>query len=178
LPALLLVLPGGMQNQHMRSLLLLRHAQTENVRAAATDQARRLTPDGERQAGELGQHLRSGPTPLDLVLCSSAVRAQQTVQALRVGAPVVVSDRLYDAGGDEILVLIRELPDDVTHVLVVGHAPGLPALVHELADPATSDPAARATIEWRFPAGTMATLAVTGAWATLDAAALVSVHLP
>jgi phosphohistidine phosphatase len=162
----------------MRSLMLLRHAQTEDVRAAATDHARRLTPDGERQAAGLGAHLRGTGTRLDLVVCSSATRAQQTAQALRVSAPVVVSDRLYNAGGDEILALVRALADAVRHVLVVGHAPGVPAVVHELADPQSSDPAAVATVEARFPAGALATLRVTGSWADLDAAALVSVRLP
>jgi phosphohistidine phosphatase len=167
-----------MENQDMRTLMLLRHAQTEDVRAGVTDHARRLTSDGERQAAALGHHLRSGRTRLDLVVCSSATRAQQTVTALRVGAPVVVTDRLYNAGGDEILAVIRELADDLAHVLVVAHAPGLPSVVHELADPATSDPEATATIERRFPAGTLATMSVTGPWSTLDAAALESVRLP
>jgi phosphohistidine phosphatase len=168
----------------MRALLLLRHAETEDVRAAGTDRARRLTPDGARQAAALGDHLRGdhlrdGLTRLDLVVCSSAVRAQQTAQALRTGAPVVVSDRLYNAGGDEILAILRELAEAVTHVLVVGHAPGLPAVVHQLTDPATSDPAAMAAVEWRFPAGTLATLSVpAGPWSALESAALLSVRLP
>jgi phosphohistidine phosphatase len=173
----------------MRALLLLRHAETEDVRAAGTDRARRLTPDGERQAAALGDHLRGdhlpgdhlpgGPSPLDLVVCSAAVRAQQTARALRLDAPVVVSDRLYNAGGDEILALLRELADGVTRVLVVGHAPGLPAIVHELTDPATSDPAAMAAVEWRFPAGALATMSVPAEpWSALASAALVSVRLP
>jgi phosphohistidine phosphatase len=91
---------------------------------------------------------------------------------------VVVCDRLYNAGGDEILALVRELDDDVAHVLVVGHAPGLPSVVYELADPETSDPEALATIERRFPAGTLATMAVTGQWSDLERAALMSVRLP
>jgi len=162
----------------MRSLLLLRHAQTESSRPGSGDHARRLTPDGERQAAALGDHLRSRQPPLDVVLCSSATRAQQTVEAMRTAAPLVVSDRLYNAGADEILAVIRDLADDVWHVLVVGHAPGLPSVVHELADPATSNPQALATIEWRFPAGTLATMALTQAWPDVERAALVSVLLP
>jgi phosphohistidine phosphatase len=167
-----------MENRGMRSLLLLRHAQAEDVRAGAGDQARRLTSDGERQAAAVGRHLRSGRVRLDVVICSCAVRARQTALALRVAAPVVVSDRLYNAGGDEILAVIRELADDVEHALVVGHAPGLPSVVHELADPATSNADATATIERRFPAGALATMSVTGTWSDLEVAALISVRLP
>jgi phosphohistidine phosphatase len=162
----------------MRSLLLLRHAETEDTRPGSPDHARRLTPDGEQQAAALGDHVRRHHLDIDLVVCSSATRAQQTARAIGAAAPVVVSDRLYNAGGDEILALVRELDDEVAHVLVVGHAPGLPSVVHELADPETSDPEALATIERRFPAGTLATMAVTGEWSDLVQAALVSVRLP
>jgi phosphohistidine phosphatase len=162
----------------MRSLLLLRHARTEDVRPGAPDHARRLTPDGEQQAADLGEYLRREHVPIDLVVCSSATRARQTAEALPTTAPLVLSDRLYGAGGDEILALIRELDDDVAHVLLVGHAPGLPAVVHELADPETSDPRALTTLERCFPAGALAMMGVPGTWARLEHAALVSVRLP
>jgi phosphohistidine phosphatase len=162
----------------VRSLMLLRHAQTEDSRPGSADHARRLTREGEHQAAALGDDLRREHVEIALVLCSSATRAQQTVQALRMTAPVVVSDRLYNAGGDEILALVREVGDDVATILVAGHAPGLPSVVHELADPETSDPEALATLERRFPAGAMATMAVTQKWSDLERAALVSVRLP
>jgi phosphohistidine phosphatase len=162
----------------MRSLLLLRHATTEGVRPGHPDRARRLTPEGRLQAAAVGEHLRSLGTPLDVVLCSPAVRVQQTVEALQVAAPVVVTDGLYDAGGDEIIDLLRTLDDAVQHALVVAHAPGLPTIVHELSDPDDSDAQAVAAVEWRFPAATLATLRVTGRWADLRRATLVSVRLP
>ena len=162
----------------MRSLLLLRHATTEGTRPGHPDRARRLTPEGQRQAVAIGDDLRSNGTPLDVVLCSPATRVQQTVAALRLTAPVVVTDRLYDAGSDDIIDMIRGLDDAVEHALIVAHAPGLPAIVHELADPSASDTQAMATIEWRFPAGTLATLNLTGPWADLQRAALVAVRIP
>ena len=162
----------------MRSLLLLRHATTEGIRPGHPDRARRLTVDGQRQAAAVGDHLRSSGTRPDIVLCSPATRAQQTAAALHLAAPVVVADRLYDAGADDIIDLLRTLEDHVAHALVVAHAPGLPATVHELADPDGSDSQAMAAVEWRFPAGTLATMNVTGPWADLRRAALVSVRLP
>jgi phosphohistidine phosphatase len=161
----------------MSTLLLLRHATTEGIRPGYPDRARRLTPEGERQAVAVGDHLRNRGTRLDVILCSPATRAQQTVAALQLTAPLVVTDRLYDAGGDEIIDMLRTLDDAVEHALIVGHAPGLPATVHELADPDSSDTQAMATIEWRFPAGTLATMNVIGPWADLQRAALVSIRL-
>jgi phosphohistidine phosphatase len=162
----------------MRSLLLLRHATTESVRPGHGDLARRLTPEGEREAEGLRRHLSDAGIRFDLVLCSPATRAQQTLQGLAATAPVVLSDRLYEAGGDEIIDVVRELPDDVRHLLVVGHAPGLPAVVHELADPEVSDPQALASVRWRFPPATLAALEFDGAWLDLERAALVSARLP
>ncbi len=168
--------------------MVLRHAQTESTRPGSTDHARRLSSDGERQAAELGAHLQAAGTQVDVALCSSATRAQQTLEALGLDATNEVVDELYNAGGEEVLALLRELDDATRTVLVVGHAPGLPSVVHELADPATSDAQALAAIEWRFPACTLATLGVPGSWSTLgspdgsgvEAAspALVSVRLP
>src|SRR5689334_511217 len=119
----------------MRTLMLLRHAKAEDSLPGHTDNARRLTPEGEQQAAELGDHLRREHVQPDVVLSSSAVRARQTAEALGLTAPVEVTDRLYDAGGDEILALIRDLDDDIENVLVVGHSPALPAVAQELADP-------------------------------------------
>ena len=162
----------------MRTLMLLRHGKTEDSRPGHRDDARRLTPAGEQQATELGDHLRREHVQVDVVLCSSATRARQTVEALGLTAPVDVADRLYKAGGDEILALIRDLDDDVEHVLVVGHSPALPAVAQELADPDASDPEALGTLERRFPAGALATLSVNGTWSELDRASLVSIRLP
>jgi phosphohistidine phosphatase len=162
----------------MRTLMLLRHARPEDSRPGYPDDARRLTPAGEQQAAELGDYLRREHVQPDLVLCSSATRARQTVEALALTAPVEVTDRLYEAGGDEILALLRDLDDHIENLLVVGHSPALPAVAQELTDPDTSDPEAVATLERQFPAGALATLSVDGAWSELDQASLLSIRLP
>lgn len=158
--------------------MVLRHAQSEWTRPGFRDHDRRLTPDGRTQARDLGARLRSDQVAVDLVLCSSATRARQTLDALDLVCPVVVTDRLYNAGAEEIGELVRQVTDEVSTLLVVGHAPGLPTLAYELADPGTSDPDALDTLETRYPAGTLATLRVAGAWADLRAASLVALRLP
>ena len=162
----------------MRSLLLLRHARTEDSRPGHSDHSRRLTAQGEREAVLLGEYLRGSGPPVDLVVCSPATRARQTATALGLSAPTVIADRLYNAGGDDIVAVLRGLAADLTSVLVVGHAPGLPAVVHDLTDRDGSDPAALAVVDSRFPAGTLAVLSTREEWADLRSAALVSVRLP
>ena len=165
-----------------RTLLVLRHAKTEDTRPGSKDSERRLTPDGERDAQQVGDYLREQEVSVDTVLCSSAARARQTLELLKLDRlerdRVEIADLFYNAGGDTLLNAIRDLPDDCHVVLLVGHAPGAPALVHELTDPATSNPTAVEEIESRFPAAALAWLEFAGDWSQVETGSLVSVRMP
>lgn len=68
----------------------------------------------------------------DLVLVSSARRTVQTVEALEPWdeTPLIEElDGLYLAGAEQMLKVLRGIPETVRSVLLVGHNPGL----HELA---------------------------------------------
>jgi phosphohistidine phosphatase len=166
-----------------RTLLVLRHAKTEDVRPGSKDSERRLTPDGERHALELGDYLRAQGITVDAVLCSSAARARQTLELLKLDDQLLqdrveIADRFYDAGADTLINAVRELPDDCYAALLVGHAPGAPSVVYELADPTASRPEALGAIEGRFPASALARLEFDGDWSGVEAASLVSVRMP
>jgi phosphohistidine phosphatase len=166
-----------------RTLLVLRHAQTEDTRPGSRDSERRLTPDGERNAQQVGDYLREQGIMIDTVLCSSAVRARQTFEFLKLGDQldpdrVEIADRFYNAGGDTLVNAVRELPQDCHVALLVGHAPGAPSMVHELTDPAASRSEAVSAIESRFPAAALAQLEFEGDWSTIETGSLVSVRMP
>jgi phosphohistidine phosphatase len=166
-----------------RTLLVLRHAQTEDTRPGSKDSQRRLTPDGERHALEVGEYLRAQGVTIDTVLCSSAARARQTLELLKLGDQlssdrIDIADRFYNAGTDTLVNAVRELPDDCRAALLVGHAPGAPGVVYEMTDPTSSTPEAVAAIEGRFPAAALAQLEFDGAWSEMDSASLVSVRMP
>jgi phosphohistidine phosphatase len=166
-----------------RTLLVLRHAKTQDTRPGSKDSERRLTPDGERAAVEVGDYLRIQDITVDTVLCSSAVRARQTLDLLKLGDRldpdrVEIADRFYNAGTDTLINAVRELPDDCRFALIVGHAPGAPGLVYELADPTSSTPEAVSAIEGRFPAAALAQLEFYGDWAGVETGSLVSVRMP
>jgi phosphohistidine phosphatase len=166
-----------------RTLLVLRHAQTEDTRPGSRDSERRLTPDGERDAQQVGDYLREQGIVIDTVLCSSAVRARQTFEFLKLGDQldpdrVEIADLFYNAGGDTLINAVRELPEDCHVALLVGHAPGAPSMVHELTDPATSRPEAVSAIESRFPPASLAQLEFEGDWPEMAAASLISVWMP
>jgi phosphohistidine phosphatase len=166
-----------------RTLLVMRHAQTEDVRPGSKDSERRLTPDGENAALEAGAYLRNQGIVVDTVLCSSAVRAQQTLELLELGDQldpdrVEIADLFYNAGTDTLINAVRELPDDCHVALLVGHAPGAPGVVYELVDPTTSAPEAVNAVEGRFPASALARLEFEGDWSAVETGSLVSVWLP
>jgi phosphohistidine phosphatase len=166
-----------------RYLLVLRHAQTEDARPGRPDRERRLTPDGERHATESGEHLRTLGVAVDTVLCSSAARARQTLELLKLddqqaSGQVDVADRFYNAGTDTLIQALRELPDDRHVALLIGHAPGAPGVVYELTDRSTSAPEAVAAIEGRFPAAALAQLEFDGDWSRLDSCSLTRVWMP
>ncbi len=166
-----------------RCLLVLRHAQTEHSRPGRRDPERRLTPNGERQAREVGDYLREQGIAVDSVLCSSAIRARQTLELLKLAdqlaaTRVEISDRFYNAGSDTLIEAVRKLPDDCQVALLIGHAPGAPGLVYEMTDPNTSTSEAVAAIEGRFPAAALARLEFDGNWSDADACSLISVWMP
>src|SRR4029450_13033166 len=166
-----------------RTLLLLRHAKTEDVRPGSKDGERRLTSDGERHALELGDYSRAHGITVDAVLCSSAARARQTLELLKLDDQLLqdrveITDSFYNAGADTLINAVRELPDDSHVALLVGQAPGAPGVVYELADPTNSKPEALGAIEGRFPAAALARLEFDGDWAGVEAASLLSVRMP
>ncbi len=162
-----------------RTLVLMRHAQTEDTRPGGRDLERQLTEHGEQQAIEAGAFFVKQGIEVDTVLCSSAARTLRTLDllALPSAVPVEVSDRYYSAGTDTLLEAIVALPEDRRAALIVGHAPAVPGLVYELSDQATSDPAAFAAIESRFPPATIARLTFEGDWSAVGASRLVTVQI-
>lgn len=126
-----------------RRLLLLRHAHAEPhpVAGAARngDRGRPLALDGRGQLAGLAGALSAAGLVPDVVLCSSALRTQQTWQLLRAGLPgaqaaaLVSSDALYDGGVETLVDLVRGAPADAGTVLVVGHNPTISQAASALA---------------------------------------------
>jgi len=167
----------------VRTLLLLRHAKSSWADAAVPDHDRPLAPRGDQAARRVRDHLRDSGVRPELVLCSSAVRTRQTLEALRPALDetthVVLEDSLYGADADELLDRLRAVDGQITSVLLIGHNPGIQDLAIDLAG--DGDHAALAQLDRKFPTAALATLELgrTG-WADLrpDVAFLRSLVLP
>jgi phosphohistidine phosphatase len=120
-------------------LYLVRHAEAE---PGDPDELRRLTPEGIRQARELGASLRSEGLKPDAILTSPLLRARETGDELGMAlgtnpetderlAPGATADGLRAAvsGRGEVVVAIGHQPDfgQIAAALSGGPEPRFPA---------------------------------------------------
>ncbi|WP_345710329.1 SixA phosphatase family protein [Kineococcus glutinatus] len=120
----------------MPTLVVVRHAQAQNP-PGVPDVARPLSERGRRDAAAAGAWLRDNVDAPGLLVTSPARRAQETTAGL-VGEwdevpPVVDEERIYEASLGDLLHVVRGL-DEPRPVVLVGHNPGLSALVEDLTD--------------------------------------------
>jgi phosphohistidine phosphatase len=117
----------------MHQLILLRHAKAVRGTAELPDHDRALTPEGRRTAAAMGAAMRGLGLMPDVILVSSALRTQETLDALEpweLDRPNIETiPGLYMASHLQIRDMLRELPETMRCVLVIGHNPG----IHELA---------------------------------------------
>jgi phosphohistidine phosphatase len=150
----------------MKRLYLLRHAKSSWDDPGLPDRDRPLAERGKRAAEKIAKHLkRSGIRP-DLVLCSSALRARQTLSRIvpAIGdAETGIIDALYAAEAEDMLARIREIPGGITSVMLIGHNPGMQDLALELA----SEGEDLERLRRKFPTAALATLEFEAEWNNL-----------
>jgi phosphohistidine phosphatase len=102
-------------------IFFLRHGDAED--AAEDDAARRLTPKGERQAGDAGRALAALGVELGACLTSPRVRAAETARLACEALPGLVPEVTTALGGGDFDS--RSLAAGRGDVLFVGHEPDL-----------------------------------------------------
>ena len=122
----------------MKTLYVLRHGQAAPEGAADSDHERELTPRGHAEVLKTAQLLRDGGTPPSLILASSATRTRQTAQQCADTLPgpprLTFLEGLYLAEPPSYLAALAARAKGHDRVLVVGHNPGLEALIYVLTD--------------------------------------------
>lgn len=147
----------------MRRLVLMRHAATESANPQG-DKARELLPEGRQRAAEVGQDLAE--LGLERALVSTATRTRQTFEALGLDIPAEFLEVLYRDGTETALQRIAETDPAVSGLLVVGHAPVIPALSAQLAY--ASDRREADELQCSYPTATFTEFTFDGEWADLE----------
>ncbi len=127
---------------------------------------------------------KAGLAP-DVVLVSSALRTQQTLDQLETAAVwderpnIDTIPTLYMATPNQLRDSLRDLPETVRSALIIGHNPGLHELAVSLAGPPSQKPELSRLADG-FPTAALAEFLVTTNWRKLSpgAAALQRLLLP
>jgi phosphohistidine phosphatase len=151
-----------------RTLVIVRHAKS-SWDFDVDDHKRPLSARGRRDADALGRLLSQRSLRPDLVLCSTATRTRQTWDYAKAGGAtsgeVQYVREIYHAWVPELLAMIREVPEQIHTLLVLGHAPGIPDLVEHLC--VRTDSTDWTQMDSKFPTSALAIVNVPGAWAEL-----------
>lgn len=151
----------------------MRHAAAEPGGPGQPDVQRRLTPAGRERAAAQAAVIAANPP--QVVLCSAAARATETLTHLGVDqAAVHVEPGLYEASGTGVLLRLAEIPSDVETVLLIGHMPTVATVAGALvADPTPGEDSAAAVDRLRtrgFSPGSVAVLDLPAPWDALQPA--------
>jgi phosphohistidine phosphatase len=119
-------------------LWLLRHAKSRWDDPDLDDEDRPLAPRGERAADRIRDHLDVLGIEPKLVLCSSALRARQTLArvlpSLGTALEVRIEPALYTFDAAVLLDRLSQVSADVASALLVGHNPAIQELALVVAD--------------------------------------------
>jgi phosphohistidine phosphatase len=120
----------------MKTLLVMRHAKSSWKDSDLVDHDRPLNKRGKRDAPRIGELLRQERLVPELVLTSSARRAQDTAEAVVEASGYIPEIRhlpsFYQADLETVYETLQHLPGDIDRVMIVGHNPELEALVEAL----------------------------------------------
>ena len=111
-------------------LIIWRHAEAEDTSADGDDLKRALTSRGERQAARMAAWLDRHLPESARILCSPALRCEQTVVAL--GRKYKIRDELAPGGTPAGILAAAQWPNAKQAVLVVGHQPVLGQVIAKL----------------------------------------------
>ena len=130
----------------IKKVFLLRHAQTAGKQAGQQDYDRELTPEGVRQVNSLGHLMVMGSLIPEFILSSSSRRTRSTTLLLSEALQIPPSqirylDSLYEATTTEWIRQLRQFPDSVSCLLLVGHNPAVSHLASILGNRSIDLPA-------------------------------------
>ncbi len=111
-----------------KELFVLRHAKSSWDEPDKDDIDRALTTRGINDAYSMANRLIKHLKDVDLIITSHANRATHTsaIFAGVIGYPfekIRITSKIYEVSETQLVSLIKDLPDEIARVLIVGHNP-------------------------------------------------------
>jgi phosphohistidine phosphatase len=154
----------GLENTNMQTLLILRHAKAVPWSPLKEDFPRQLSPVGIGQASNMARWICQNLEPPQIILCSPSQRTRQTLAPLLSRDPELEAvthflPQIYHATAHTLESVLDSAFAETDRALIVGHNPGLEALVGEVIHPRHHDQFSR------LPTGTLAVVEFENGWA-------------
>lgn len=152
----------------MKSLYLLRHVKSSWNDESLDDFDRPLAPRGVKAAPRVAKRMMAEGWVPDVVLCSAARRAVETLElitpVLGLDGSARIDRDLYLAEPEIMLQRLRGVPDTAASVLMIGHNPGAEDLARRLCGDGRQKAVRR--LHKKYPTGAVAVLTfATDSWA-------------
>lgn len=121
-----------------KTLILVRHAQSNYPQPGIKDVERTLTDKGVQDASKAGKYLKEIKLFPDYIYTSQAVRALSTARLIcdQLGLnenKVIIMEDLYEASLRILLRIINKLENKISTILITGHNPSISYLCEFLA---------------------------------------------
>ncbi len=126
----------------MKTLFIVRHAQANWAEESGQDRLRTLDAEGIADAIKMGKLLTDDKLIPDLILSSTAIRAEQTAKFLAEelnlnDSQIEYKNVLYNASAETILLAIQSLETEENTIMIVAHNPGISNFLSLVTDGST-----------------------------------------
>jgi len=120
----------------MKFLFLMRHAKSSWNDPSLNDYDRPLNSRGKTDAPKMGNYVSSLDKIPDIILCSTAKRARQTVDYFLHECPyngeIIYCQNFYHGGLEDYWDELKQLNDVIESAMIVGHNPGLEYAIEDI----------------------------------------------
>ncbi len=139
-----------------KKIYILRHVKAEQTENETEDFSRKITKKGKVQAQKLAKYFAKKKIKPDLILCSPAKRARQTLEILSSvtkKSQITFDEKIYEASPKNLLRVLQYIDNRYKSILLLGHNPAIMTLCAALANTGKSNIIDLKKMLNKFPAG-------------------------
>ncbi len=116
-----------------KRLLFIRHAKSAWDNPKLSDHQRPLAPRGIKNCKTMVERHANLLSTYSAIYCSTAERTKQTLHYLQLNSAIAeLTDELYSFDEDDVLSFIKQLDENKTSVILIGHNPAFEFAIEQL----------------------------------------------